>query len=679
MRGIQNLLLYFLLIFYSSGLNAQADSSAVIISDTVIIESFQGKQLLRTAAAINYISSADIGRFNNANVLQALNATPGVRMEERSPGSYRLNIRGSSVRSPFGVRNVKIYYDYIPFTAPGGSSMLNMLGYYNIGSVEIIKGPAGSMYGAGTGGAMLIQPLPFRNEKVSVGLMAGSYGLFGANASLTFKKNVIRYERLQADGYRNHSAMQRNNFSWTGLLRNSSRTALKAHFIYSNLFYETPGALNMNEFSANPRAARPSTAAFPGAEQARASIDQDNILLGLSNTYIFNRGLKNITAVYASFNQIRNPTVQNYERKNEPHVGGRTLFEQQIRKGLSIFDLSGGLEYQQGMYRYKTYKNVGGKPDSLRVQDEQDIQQLMGFAQINWNYKSWILSAGGSINHVNLDFNRLSSIPPVAENKKFGGEFIPRFSLLYRINLNVSAFINVAKGFSPPAADEIFADNNSYNLALAAEKGWNYEPGIRGSILNDRLGFDISYFSTGLRNSIVTRRDSGGGNYYINAGKTKQQGFEMSLRYKLSNQPSAALYGSSVKTTYSRYRFRYAVFEQAGNDYSGNTMPGVSPNNLNLLIDLQTKKEYYLNLTYSFTDKVELNDANSASAGAFHLLSAKIGKQWQLKKIKLSCFAGADNIGDVKYSLGNDINGFGGRYFNLAAGRSFYTGLGIVL
>ena len=60
-------------------------------------------------------------------------------MDERSPGSYRLNIRGSSLRSPFGVRNVKIYYDGIPFTDPGGNTYLNQLGFYNIQSVEILK------------------------------------------------------------------------------------------------------------------------------------------------------------------------------------------------------------------------------------------------------------------------------------------------------------------------------------------------------------------------------------------------------------------------------------------------------------------------------------------------------------------------------------------------------------
>ena len=72
-------------------------------------------------------------------------------MEERSPASYRMNIRGSTLRSPFGVRNVKVYLDDIPFTDAGGNTYLNQLSYYNFNSIEVLKGPGGSLYGAGTG------------------------------------------------------------------------------------------------------------------------------------------------------------------------------------------------------------------------------------------------------------------------------------------------------------------------------------------------------------------------------------------------------------------------------------------------------------------------------------------------------------------------------------------------
>ncbi|HUP12808.1 MAG TPA: Plug domain-containing protein, partial [Niastella sp.] len=85
------------------------DTASVL--QTVIVKAYeQNRQLKEVSAAINVINTAELERYNNTNILPALNATPGVHMEERSPGSYRLNIRGSTLRSPFGVRNVKVYW-----------------------------------------------------------------------------------------------------------------------------------------------------------------------------------------------------------------------------------------------------------------------------------------------------------------------------------------------------------------------------------------------------------------------------------------------------------------------------------------------------------------------------------------------------------------------------------------
>src|SRR5206468_9868922 len=89
----------------------------------VVIKAFeQNRQLKEVAASINYIGPTAINRFSPYSIVSAINSMPGVRMEERSPGSYRFNIRGSSLRSPFGVRNVKIYFNDLPYTDPSGNS-----------------------------------------------------------------------------------------------------------------------------------------------------------------------------------------------------------------------------------------------------------------------------------------------------------------------------------------------------------------------------------------------------------------------------------------------------------------------------------------------------------------------------------------------------------------------------
>ena len=52
-------------------------------------------------------------------------------------------------------------------------------------------------------------------------------------------------------------------------------------------------------------------------------------------------------------------------------------------------------------------------------------------------------------------------------------------------------------------------------------------------------------------------------------------------------------------------------------------------------------------------------------------------ESWQ--KNKLDVFAGIDNAFDLTYSLGNDINAAGGRYYNAAPGRNYYGGISLGL
>ena len=54
------------------------------------------------AAPVGITTAAQLNRIPANSILPAVNIIPGIRMEERSPGSYRLNIRGSSLRAPLG-------------------------------------------------------------------------------------------------------------------------------------------------------------------------------------------------------------------------------------------------------------------------------------------------------------------------------------------------------------------------------------------------------------------------------------------------------------------------------------------------------------------------------------------------------------------------------------------------
>src|SRR5690606_22394322 len=66
----------------------------------VIVSSFETERpLLEQAAAIQRIPESDLYRFNETSIVNAFNTKPGIRVEERAPASYRISIRGSSLRA----------------------------------------------------------------------------------------------------------------------------------------------------------------------------------------------------------------------------------------------------------------------------------------------------------------------------------------------------------------------------------------------------------------------------------------------------------------------------------------------------------------------------------------------------------------------------------------------------
>src|SRR5688500_10636446 len=218
----------FFLFSYSQ--NTTPDTSQTL--EEVIIKALESNRSLeKSPAAISHVGKPKLERFNNSNILPAINSTPGVRMEERSPGSYRLNIRGSTLRSPFGVRNVKVYWNGIPFTDPGGNTYLNQLSFYNANSIEVLKGPASSLYGAGTGGAVLINSLPNdRPAGINLQYATGSFNLQNINAQVTTgnsdHNNTFGYTHQSSDGYRQHTRMRRDVATWETQFKASDKQQL---------------------------------------------------------------------------------------------------------------------------------------------------------------------------------------------------------------------------------------------------------------------------------------------------------------------------------------------------------------------------------------------------------------------------------------------------------------------
>ena len=680
-------------LFYGTIISAQETHAPVFLTDSsdtrplneVVVKAYeQNRKLTEVNAPVSLVTKASLDRFSNLSILSAMNENPGVRMEERSPGSYRLNIRGSSIRSPFGVRDVKIYYNEIPLTDPGGNTYLNELGFYNFQSLEIIKGTAGSLYGAGIGGAVLISSMPSVWEKgVSVDYTGGSYNTNSTNVILRLgdddHRTSIAFDHQTSDGYRQQTQMRRDIGTWETLLKSSDKQTIHAYILYSDLYYQTPGGLTEAEYNANPKMARPPAGISPGAVQAQAAIFQKNFTAGFSNTYHFDDHWQNTTAVYGAYTDFTNPGIRVYEYRQEPHFGGRTVFQYKTGLGSSILQVNAGAEAQKGFFETRDFGNNRGAPSGLQLDDKLNNWTYMAFAQADLKLShGWTVTGGASFNVNALNITQFNVTPPVTTAIRFNDKVAPRIAVLKTILPDVSVYASASRGFSTPTVQELEKSTGVVGPPLQPENGIDYELGARGSFLHDRLFVDINGFVFHIKNAIVQRIDSNGVSYSVNAGSTNQHGLETYVSYRLVDQANGFFTNVRIFISHAWHDFHYGAFTQDTSNFSGHRLPSVAPETVVSGLDATLKMGLYVNVTYTYTAKIPLNDANTYYAGSYDLLGGRIGYRKILsKKLRLDIYTGIDNAFNMKYSLGDDFNAALNRFYNVAPARNYFAGVSL--
>ncbi|MEO5891664.1 MAG: TonB-dependent receptor [Ferruginibacter sp.] len=646
----------------------------------LVVKAYETNTLLKNIpVTVSVLGRADLERYGNASILPAINTVPGVKMDERSPGSYRLSIRGNLLRSPFGVRNVKVYWNGIPFTDANGNTYLNQLGFGNVGKIEIIKGPGGSMYGAGTGGVVLLSSRNAGTDENSIAInsLAGSYGLMESNIAYrraTDNTNYsLQYSHQQSDGWRDLTGTRRDVANYTGTFNINAKQSISTNIFYSDLYYQTPGGLTLAQVNADPRQSRPAGGPSRSAAQQQAALYIKTFYAGFAHDYQFNSQWSNSTNIYTSNTRFRNPSILNYQRKTEQGIGGRTV-TQYHNKNISIHF---GGEYQYGFTSTRTFGNQSGVPDTLQFDDEIAATQYNIFLQTDINMgKNLIVNAGLSYNNYGYDFTRLNNRPVQELNKTFDPVLVPRISLLRKLGANNSVYATVSQGYSPPTIDEIVPSTGIFNGDLNAERATNYEIGFRTELVKNKLFADVAAYLFNLNNTIVTRRDAAGADYFVNTGKTDQRGVELSVNYYPVKNGPHFLQELKLWSNYTYIRARFKTYQQGSNEYSGNKLTGTPPNVVVAGADVVTKIGLYANITYSYTDQLPLNDANSFFATQYNLLFTRLGYKINLsKKVKGEIYVSYDKSFNSPYSLGNDLNAAGNRYFNPSSPQNFLGGI----
>ncbi len=646
---------------------------------------FAKQSLLEVTSATQTLSLEALARQSTTSLVSAINTVPGIRMEERSPGSYRLAMRGSLIRSPFGVRNTKVYIDEFPLTDAGGNTYINLLAPVGINAIQIVKGPDGSLFGANSGGVLQIRPKGFEvlENKRALELTTGSYGMFQQTLSLqqqlapTYQFSLDQ-SFIRSDGYRDHSALNKKTIQTAHQWQYHRKAQLRVFGLYTDMGYQTPGGLNAIQYDADPSTYRPAAGTNPSAKEQQAAIYNKTGFGGISNQLQITKNISYLLALFGSYTDFKNPFITNYEKRIEKNWGLRSYLSLDREDAALSWQMQFGFEAIKGSSDIDNYNNNSGIPGAVQAKDDMTNSQWSVFyrAQVEF-VKNWHMEGSIGLNGSHIYYDRkFPTTVPAQGSLSFDTQWMPRIATSYVLNDIMSWRMSIAKGYSTPTLAEVRSSDNRINSDLHAESGTNYEVGYKVKTNSNALIIDIAAYTYQMRNGIVRSLNDAGVEYYQNAGQMKQKGVELSFWGTIPVTTYVPfLLGLNWHSALSYNDYQFGDYKVADKDYSGNRMTAVPNWVWTNTLQLQFLHQLGINLYHNYTSAMPLDDANTVFAKKYHLLQGKFSHVLPLSKsIYLQLFLGVDNLLNQKYSLGNDINAFGGRYFNAAPTRNFYGG-----
>lgn len=668
---------YFLLsIFSVSFFFSQKKDSVTLISEVQIDAYKKSTPFMASTKSVSVVSEQLLSQNTPERMLESINQIAGARMEERSPGSYRISLRGSTLRSPFGVRNVKVYLDDFILSDASGNTYFNVISPELIDKMEIYKGPESGDYGAVTGGTILLQTR--KSDHLSANVSIGSYGTF--NQSFDFSKQLGKHfveifqNYYQTDSYREQSAVARKQFFIKDNFQYSEKALFKAMISYTDLNYETPGGLTLEQMQANRQQARPATPSLPGAKEQDAGIRNKMLLAGLSHEFNFNQNFSHFILVQGSYVDFENPFITNFENRFEKNFALRTHFN--YEKNWNKISLAYRLGFEGGINdilikNYDNNKGIEGNPQNF-----DQIKYTSGFyflsQKLNFNEKLFT-DISVSLNSNSYEWERL--YPRSQDGTiRFKNQWLPNFGITYLLGKGFSVRGKIGKGNSAPTNEEIRSSNQEFNVNLVPESGWNKEIGLRKQFGNS-IFVEGNYFDFRMKNAIVRRQNDSGQEYFINSGETVQKGVEILLESKNFNLKNTILNNFKFRFSGSFYNFKFENYQQNNTDFSGNDLTGVPRTTINSLLNFTLFKKISVDYSHFYTSKIPLNDANTFWSESSLVGNIQFRFPVDIDNTRLNVFFQIQNLYNTDYVLGFDSNAFGNRFYNPAAKRNFVMGI----
>ncbi len=599
---------------------------------------------------------------------------PGVSVQNRFNYALgdRLSIRGFGSRTQFGIRGVKVLVDGVPATLADGQSTLDHLDLATVGRVQVLRGPASSLYGNASGGAVIFETSlpPAASFQQEFGTVLGSDGLARLESSTSVRQGrtsfTLDLTRFSYGGYREHSDADKTNTNFH-MRYDGERDAVHLVANFVDFDAENPGSLSDSLLGVNRNMANPFNVIQRTGKDARQA------QVGLSWTrQLAERQLQ--VAGYGLLRNLSNPIPVRIVELDRAAGGVRGQLSGNSFVGKFPIHWTAGLETDWQRDGRKNFDNNAGDRGALSLDQLETVVGVGAFVQASSELVRRVhLMAGLRYDRIHFDANDdLTVGDPDDSGDRTMDAASPSVGILFDVGDQLSVYTNASTSFETPTTTELVNRPDGaggFNDELDPQRAFSVEFGFRGAV-NDKISFQFAVYRTRIADELIPFEVASqpGRTFFRNAGSAIHKGVELGGGF-------APVPGAVFRVAYTYTDARFDEFATDSDVFDGNKVPGVEPHRLELFGSYNSPFGWYVSGEAEFASNMKVNDSNQAISPDYLVVNARFGlRQIPVGAWTLAPFIGISNLFDENYNSAVTVNAFGGRFFEPGPRREVYFG-----
>ncbi|HSD40686.1 MAG TPA: TonB-dependent receptor [Burkholderiales bacterium] len=620
------------------------------------------------------------------NISESLGPVPGLVANNRYnyAQDIQISIRGFGARASFGVRGVKLYQDGIPFTMPDGQGQTGSFALDTAKRIEVLRGPFAALYGNASGGVIQLftqdgPPQP----TLSAGFAFGSYGTWRANAQFGGQAGRLNYiadaSRFMTDGYRDHSAAERNlgNLKLT-YAPDADSTLTVLATTQNQPDSQDPLGLTAQQLQQNPRQAGAGAELFntrKSVGQTQGGLAYQRRVTGKDTISAIAYGGHRDVNQYLAFTGAAPTSSGGVVDLDRDFYGGSLQWNRatELAGGPLTFTL--GLDYSNMAEDRQGFVNNFGVQGPQRRNERDTVYAFDQYLQFQWEFATrWQLSGG--VRHTYVPFKVQDNFVTAANPDDSGSinysGTSPVLGLLYKVTDTVNVYGAVGRGFETPTFAEIAYRPDGQpgvNFSLQPAISTNSEIGVKAYLgANTRANLALFYIDT--EDDIVNGPQiQPGRNTFVNAAKTNRQGAELAVDSVLGA-------GFSTLVAFTWLDAQFKDFSAGGVSFSGNRIPGVPATSAYAELGwAYAPLGFSTALSGRWASRVYTDDANSSYAAAYTVFNWRAGFQQTGRGWRLAEFVQVNNLTDKQYVGSVIVNAANAQFFEPSPTRNWLVGI----